>query len=296
MLTRTLVLVALAGAAQVPAPLPQHPSPMSDTTRPHPRLAEQAPGGRRAPVGEGTLFLPPAARGPRLPLVLHFHGSPWLVEHQVASLPRPAALVTFQLGSGSGVYGRAFAEPGRLAGVLAAAEAEARRIMGRPVVFDPVVLSSFSAGYGAVRAILRHADDYARVSGVVLADSLHASYDAHDAAAARAADLPVVAGDLDAFLRLAADAAAGRKTFVVTHSEVYPGTYASTTETADALLRAVELRRRAALAAGPIGMQQLSATSRGRLHVLGYAGNSAPDHLDHLYALGHALAVALRRR
>lgn len=295
MLTRGLVLVALVGAAQVPVPLPQHPSPMSDTTRPHPRLAEQTPAGRRAPVGAGTLFLPPAARGRRLPLVLHFHGAPWLVEHQVASLSRPAALVTFQLGSGSGVYGRAFAEPGMLADVLAAAEAEARRLMGRPVVFDPVVLSSFSAGYGAVRAILRHADDYARVSGVVLADSLHASYEAQDVAAARSADLPVVAGDLDAFLRLAADAAAGRKTFVVTHSEVYPGTYASTTETADAVLRAVGLRRRPALAAGPIGMQQLSATSRGRLRVLGYAGNSAPDHMDHLYALGHALAVALRR-
>ncbi|MEZ5416046.1 MAG: hypothetical protein R2708_01715 [Vicinamibacterales bacterium] len=296
MLTRTFVLVALAGVAQVPAPLPQHPSPMSDTTRPHPRLAEQTPAGRRAPVGEGTLFLPPAARGPRLPLVLHFHGAPMA---RGAPGGEPAASGGprhLPAGQRPGVYGRAFAEPGRLADVLAAAEAEARRITGHPVVFDPVVLSSFSAGYGAVRAILRHADDYARVSAVVLADSLHASYDARDAAAARTADLPVVAGDLDAFLRLAADAAAGRKAFVVTHSEVYPGTYASTTETADALLRAVELRRRAALDAGPIGMQQLSATSRGRLRVVGYAGNSAPDHMDHLYALGHALAAALRRR
>jgi hypothetical protein len=33
-------------------------------------------------------------------------------------------------------------------------------------------------------------------------------------------------------------------------------------------------------------MQQLSASGRGGLQVIGFAGNSAPDHLDHLYALG----------
>jgi hypothetical protein len=33
-------------------------------------------------------------------------------------------------------------------------------------------------------------------------------------------------------------------------------------------------------------MQQLSETTAGKLAVIGYAGNTAPDHTDHLHALG----------
>jgi hypothetical protein len=33
-------------------------------------------------------------------------------------------------------------------------------------------------------------------------------------------------------------------------------------------------------------MQQLSEAGRGRLRVIGFAGNSAPDHMDFLYAFG----------
>ena len=36
-------------------------------------------------------------------------------------------------------------------------------------------------------------------------------------------------------------------------------------------------------------MQQLSEAHRGGFHVLGFAGNSAADHVDHLYALGEWL-------
>ena len=289
MMVRVLTLAAAVAVAQVPAP--QNPSPMTDTTRPHPRVVEYQPRGRRLPVGAGTLFirdgLKPAAH---VPLVVHFHGAPWLVEHHISKLKRDAVLVTFQLGSGSSVYARPFAEPAQFASVLADAAAGTREILGRPVTFDPIVLTSFSAGYGAVRAILRQPDHYARVSGVVLADSMHASYAAPEAGAPRAEDLAVLATDLDAFNRLAADAVAGRKQFLVLHSEVFPGTYASTTETADAILHALGVRRTARLREGPIGMQQLSETTSGKLAVIGYAGNSAPDHMDHLYALGEQLA------
>jgi vacuolar-type H+-ATPase subunit H len=51
---------------------------------------------------------------------------------------------------------------------------------------------------------------------------------------------------------------AGRKQMIVTHSEIFPGTFASTTETADWLLHALGLRRTPVLRWGPRGMQQLS--------------------------------------
>ena len=292
-LTRTLMptlLAATLAAAQLPVPLPQNPSPMADTTRPHPRIVEYAPRGQRVPIDEGTLFVRDRLKASaRVPLIIHFHGAPWLVEHHVSRLEQPALLVTFQVGSGSGVYGRAFADPARFNTLVAGTAAAATRLLARPVTLDPIVLSSFSAGYGAVRAILRHPDHYARVSTVLLADSLHADYEGSPGEP-RTADLAVHASDIDVFLRLAQDAAARRTHFFVTHSEVYPGTYASTTETADALIASLGLTRRTRLREGPLGMQQLSDTSRGDFTVLGFAGNSAPDHLDHLYALGEWLA------
>ena len=133
--------------------------------------------------------------------------------------------------------------------------------------------------------MLRHPEHYDRVDGILLADGLHASYvegDTPERSFERAPEL--VAEDLEVFVRFAAAAAAGRKQMWVTHSEVFPGTYASTTETADYLLGQLGLTRMPVLKAGPIGMQQLSEVEQAGFHLAGFAGNSAPDHLDHNYA------------
>ncbi len=77
---------------------------------------------------------------------------------------------------------------------------------------------------------------------------------------------------------------AGRKRAIVTHSEILPGTLASTTATADYLLAQLGLRRQAVLRRGPMGLQPLSATRAGKFRLIGYADNSAPDHVDQLHA------------
>jgi hypothetical protein len=86
-------------------------------------------------------------------------------------------------------------------------------------------------------------------------------------------------------VRFARDAAAGKKQFIVVHSEIFPGTFASTTETADYLLEQLGLKRQAVLRWRPLQTQQLSETVQGKFRVAGYAGNSAPDHVDLLHAL-----------
>jgi hypothetical protein len=83
----------------------------------------------------------------------------------------------------------------------------------------------------------------------------------------------------------------GDKRFVVTHSEIFPGTFASTTETADHLLAALGLQRTPVLRWGPHGMQQLSEVRAGRFTLLGFAGNSAPDHIDHLQGMAEFLKM-----
>ncbi len=290
---RFLPALLLAAVTQM---TPQYPSPMSDTTRPHPRIERYEVPGRRAALSTGTLYLSPAfePRG-RHPLLVHLHGAPWLLEHHVRRHAPQAVLVTLQLGSGSRAYANAFSDGERFAALVTETAARASELAGRRVDFESIALSSFSAGYGGIRSILQHAEHYARVDAVILADSLHASY-VGDAAAPRAADLAVDETGLDVFAAFAADAAAGRKRMRVTHSEVYPGTYASTTETADLLLKHLTLARRRVLRDGPIGMQQLSEASVGGFLLRGFAGSSAPDHMDHLYAIGELLRGALLLR
>ena len=98
-----------------------------------------------------------------------------------------------------------------------------------------------------------------------------------------------------AFAAFARAAVRGEKRFLVTHSEIFPGTFASTTETADWLLRALGLRRTSVVRWGPRGMQQLSEVRAGRFELLGFAGNSAPGHIDHLHAMPEFLVRALKR-
>jgi hypothetical protein len=276
-----VLVVLLAALLQVP----QNPSPMSDTTRPHPRVTRYDVAGQRAMLSIGTLYIPPAfdPRGSRL-LFVHFHGAPWLLEHH-ASRSKDALLVTVHLGGGSRIYSDAMQEPGRFLRLVEEAVSRASELTGRRITIRSVRVSAFSAGYGAVRSLLQQPEQYARVDSLFLADSLHAPYST-PAGDARAVDLPVDRESLGLFFRFAGDAVAGRKQMEVTHSEVFPGTYASTTETADALLDHMGLKRRRVLRDGPLGMQQLSDAGRGGFRLRGYAGTSAPDHMDHLYALG----------
>jgi hypothetical protein len=253
----------------------QNPSPMVETTRAHVRLLQRTPAGRREKLSIGTLFIPEGLKAEgKLPLFVHFHGGTWLPE--VAAEAVRAAVLTVQLGSGSAVYGKPFADGDAFGRLLREGE---DRLGCR---LEPVGLTAWSAGYGAVRAIMRDPRHYERVRFVVLLDGLHAGYVGGKPGPQRS---QLVADDLAIFVQLARDAAAGKKHFLVVHSEIFPGTFASTTETADYLLDQLGLKRRAVLRWGPMQTQQLSEVHQAGFRLAGYAGNSAPDHVDLLHAL-----------
>jgi hypothetical protein len=263
-----LACAMLLGAAR--AQQPQNPSPMVEHTRAHPRLKEQTPAGRREKLDLGTLFLPAHSRD----ILFFFHGGAWLPE--VAASQNKVAVIGIQAGAGSAAYARLFDDPRRFLGLLTEAETKAG------VKFNRVMLGGWSAGCGAVRQILKTPESYARVDGVLLIDGMHTDYvDGKPGPLESELD----PGNLEIWLQLARDAIAGRKRMVATHSEIFPGTYASTTETADYLVAQLGLRRRAVLKWGPMGTQQLSEARAGKFLLLGYAGNSAPDHVDQLHAL-----------
>jgi hypothetical protein len=248
---------------------------------PHPRLKQEKPPGGRENLSLGTLFLPAALKlQGEVPLFVHFHGGTWLPE-VVAARHGKTAVVTVQLGSGSAVYGKPFADPKCFASLLAEAEAKAG------VRFGPVTLTAWSAGYGAVRAILRVPSNYDRVQGVLLLDGLHAGYADGGAPGRRT----LVDENLAVFVMFARDAAAGKKRMLVTHTQIVPGTYASTTETADYLLRALKLERQTVHKTGPLQTRQLSEARRGGFLLLGFAGSTAADHVDQLHALPDYLKI-----
>jgi hypothetical protein len=250
---------------------------MVERTRAHPRLADEAPPGRRSALEIGTLFVPATVKG-SADLVIHFHGSAWIPE-VAAARARRTVVLTVVLGSGSAVYARPFADPLLFSRLLTEAESQAG------VRFSSVTLTAWSAGYGAVREILTVPEHYARVDRVLLIDGLHAGYVGDRPGTGPAGQSAIEPANLEVFARFARDAVSGRKRMVVTHSEIFPGTYASTTETTDWLVGRLGLLRKAVLKWGPMGTQQLSEVRAGRFLLLGFAGNTAPDHVDQLHAL-----------
>ncbi len=261
----TLAVAALALTVQVP----QNPSPMVEHTRAHGRVQQVEVPGRRSKLPLGTLLVPDGAR-PR-PLVVHFHGAAWLAEWSATRRFGRVAVLSVHLGAGSSLYASAFADSARFPRLLEEAGGS----------FSPVILTGFSAGCAAIREILRHRQNWALVDGVVLVDGIHTSY------VPEGRPGPLQTAPLDPLVEFAREAVAGRKQMIVTHSEIFPGTFASTTETADYLLGSLGLQRRAVLKWGPLGMQQTSEVRAGRFLLLGFAGNSAPDHVDHFHALEH---------
>ena len=250
----------------------QNPSPMVEHTRAHPRLKEVSPPGRREALELGSLFLPRGVR--TTTLLVFFHGGTWLPEF--AGTRNRMAVVAVQAGSGSATYARLFTDEARFPALIKEAEAKAG------VRFSRVILGGWSARCGAVRQILRSEAGYSRANAVVLIDGIHTDYESGKPGPQESQLTPENLAIWEKYFR---DAMAGRKRALVTHSEIFPGTFASTTETADYLVRALDLKRRAVLKWGPMRTQQLSEVRSGKLLIMGFAGNSAPDHVDQLHSL-----------
>ncbi|MBI2619671.1 MAG: hypothetical protein HYW57_06285 [Ignavibacteriales bacterium] len=225
-------------------------------------------------------------------LLVLFHTAPYIARDAAVHADFPLITVTVNLGSGSRVYGEAFQNPGTFPRLCDTVVATVERHSSRPINLETVIAAGFSAGYGAVRKILSTRSGYSAIDAVLLLDGIHASY-IPERVLAEGGQIDSL--DLAAFLTLASDASQpnSEKRFLITHSEIFPGTFVSTTEATDFLLRHLGLRRNAVLQWGPMGMQLLSDTRQKRFRVLGFAGNAAPDHIDHLHALRYFLRELL---
>jgi len=285
---------ATRGSAQTPPAASQNPSPMVENTRAHRRLTQrEMPGTAKTfsgPDGKPVdVFIPESARRASVVnLVIHFLGAAWIPEIAVSQLGKNNVVAVLNLGAGSGVYDRAFSNPAAFDTLLASIGRELTNAAGMDVKIGRITLSGFSAGHGAVRAILREPRHFARIDEILLLDGMHTSYVPEGVVMEKGGSLDPK--NLEAFVRFAEEAVKGNKRFLITHSEIFPGTFASTTETADYLLKALGLKRTPVLKWGPNGMQQLSEVHAGHFELMGFAGNTAPDHIDQFHGMPEFLA------
>lgn len=231
---------------------------------------------------EWTLFIPNRWR-PRhtVDLCVHFHGAVWhaIQEHLDRGLKDP--LLVFYPGEGSTVYREAVEDPSHFERLLSTIKPilEAKGLQ-RSARWGAIDVTSFSAGYGAVREWIRQPEVFKRLRRVVLGDSLYGSL-------TEGVDGRVPLWEHIVVWQPLVDAAvAGRKTFAVTVSEVPTPSYASSLECATAL---IEMARGKAL---PVTPGDLPATldldfplkarfDKGNFHVWMYAGTDAQAHMTH---------------
>jgi hypothetical protein len=279
----TLILLSPDASRLRPTRSQSSQSTTLDQSRSHQRITQTETIGHRIDLKSlpgARLFTTPNINPNKpVPLLIHFHGAPWLIEAHIARHLPKAALITVQLGSGSSVYRRPFENPDLFRELLN----EAGQALSIKRGWSSITLTGFSAGYGGVREILRRPEYFRLVKNVLLLDGMHASYSPEGKLLADGGTIQ--ASDVHVFVDFAREAAAGRKRFVVTHSEIFPGAYASTTECADHILSRLSLKRRSKRTNGPTGMQQLSDVNVKDFHLRGYAGNTAPDHVDFLHSM-----------
>ncbi|MCS7033360.1 MAG: hypothetical protein NZ561_05110, partial [Phycisphaerae bacterium] len=234
-----------------------------------------------------TLFLPYGYRVPQdgsVRLTVHFHTAPWFVieEHLRRGLSEPLAI--FALGEGSNTYRLPFEDPDRFDRILRQIERSLGPCsLGQPPRVNQVDITSFSAGYGAVRELVKQPRYVQLIRRIILADSLYAGWD--PASTQPGATSRPAAENIDPWRGFVELAARGEKTFVLTHSMV-PTRYASTHACAQALIEmidapVVEVRRGEIPATLDPDYPLLYRADLGRFHVWGYDGTDAGAHMTH---------------
>jgi hypothetical protein len=208
--------------------------------------------------------------------MLHLHGGS-VVERNFLEARMPGVLVTVSLPGLSEKYSRLFQDTNVCWRMLRESGAQ----LGVPDTpglpwLRRLTLSSFSAGFGGVRELLKDEAFFTRIHALIMADSIYAGFTGN------LAERKVDPARMEGFLRFAREAAAGRKRMIISHCQLRPADYASTAETADYLIAELGGARQAARETWPGDLVLTSRYRRKGLEILGFAGDTGADHLRHL--------------
>ncbi len=234
--------------------------------------------GERVPLPQAELFVPAdftAQGADTVPLCVHFQGGVTAAIENFARMNRAGVLIASTIAGRSSAFATPYRDPAAFAALIAAGEVELSRRAGRPVRFGPILVTFWSAGYGAVRELLRQPEWFQRIDALVSADSIYASVVADDVRAPRLEDV------VD-FVRFAQLAARGEKTFVLAHGR-YQTDYASTAESAALLRAAVAVEHRDVANVTERGVPIARESHCRGFHCYEFAEATAGIHVDCLY-------------
>lgn len=209
-------------------------------------------------------------------LLIHLHGAE-PVRKQLAPEGLDLVIAALDAGVGSRAYERAFTPgPATFAHLVEAVEREVAAVNGLPAArAEVVILSSWSAGYGAIGPILTRPDP--RLQAIVLLDSLYAGY--------LAGKRTVEPGQIPLFLEAARKARTSASAFYLTHTAIGTPGYASTGEVASYLLQELGVNA-TSVDSDPHEAHALTRLyEEGRLVIRGYAGADRDAHCAQLHLL-----------
>ena len=221
-------------------------------------------------------------RGGRADVLVHFHGNPQTVWNNVHYANLNAIVVTVNYGGLSSAYSGPFSNSSLFQSLLEEARTE---VLAEPDFFylpywEQIGISSFSAGYGAVREILKSASYRNAIDGILAADSLYAT---------TAGDGTPLDSQMVNYKDYASQAQAGNKTFLFSHSQVLTYTYENTMETGDELMQHLGIAANADTSSGLGTLQFYRHAESGNFQLWGATGADGDAHLEHLRYMGHFL-------
>jgi hypothetical protein len=274
------------GATPMPPALPSLATPVHGCEVPDRGLGGATSLGRH---GGADVYATGDALAPdgSYSLVLHLHGGG---AARRVILPEAKALVlaTIDRGATSSAYADVFRRRADLDATLAAIDAALSQRTGTSARADRLVLSAWSAGYAGVAGVLSYAAEDPALRGVVLVDSVHAAFDAKRAPDAR---------QLEPFLRAARRSLEEpRFGFLLTHSSIATEGYASTTQSADALLELLRVSSDRVELPAALGLRQVRIARERGFELRGFEGSGRDDHCAQLALLPELIGLALGRR
>jgi len=146
--------------------------------------------------------------------------------------------------------------------------------------WDKLGVSSFSAGYGAVREILKSATYRSEIDALLAADSLYAT------TATDGTPLDSQMVDYKTYATLAKN---GTKTFLFSHSQVLTYTYENTMETGNELMQHLGISASAINTNGLGTLNFYRYAQSGNFRLWGATGADGDSHLEHLRYIGEFL-------
>ena len=214
----------------------------------------------------------------RIPLLLHFHGDPATCEKNFHRAKLNGVMATINCNGLSSAYRVPFENRDLFDHVLTHIQTTLQGQKRIPLdsSWSSITVSCFSAGYGAVRELLKGDSAVKQIDSVVAADSIYASI--HVTNGERFVD----ADQMQPFVDFAKKAIQEEKQFLLSHSQLPVEPYASTVETADHLLKQFAMQRNKLQSSNPQEFKPITQARKGNFNVLGYAGSDGEAHLEHL--------------